>query len=158
MKRFVIVILMCALLLTGCGKGEKAEQMEKYHSEVSGFFERLENYNQSFAAIDPAGETASQEALQIIDAMTEDLNTVAQLEAPEEFSNAQDMLKEAAGRMNAAQQDFHSAFDGEYQQQSFEKAYSEYSSANEYIGYAVTFYHGEIPEGFVLTSEEETEE
>jgi len=52
MKRFVIVILMCALLLTGCGMGEKAEQMEQYHNEVSGFFERLENYNQSFAALE----------------------------------------------------------------------------------------------------------
>ncbi len=158
MKRVVLALMICMLLFSGCGAADKTVQMEEYRVKVSGFYDRLEEYNNTFTAIDPSSETASQEVLQVIDEMTRDLNDAAQLEAPDEFVNAQDMLKEASKRMNDAQKDFHEAFEGEYQQQAFERAYSEYSSANEYIGYAVTFFHGEIPEGFVLTGTDEAEE
>ncbi len=120
------------------------------------FFERAGEYNDKMNAIDPESDTAVIELLGYLDAFAEDIQWMAELEVPEQFSAVESLADEADENMKEAVALFHAAYDGEsYDEGSEQAALEYYDRTNIRIQYIITILHGEIPEGEGVTYTEE---
>ncbi len=111
------------------------------------FFERAAEYNDKMNAIDRESDTAVIELLGYLDAFAEDIQWMAELEVPEQFSAVESLADEADENMKEAVALFHVAYDGEaYDEGSEQAAMEYYNRTNIRIQYIITILHGEIPE------------
>ncbi|MDE6213713.1 MAG: hypothetical protein K2M70_09615 [Lachnospiraceae bacterium] len=155
MKKYKImgVCLFLVFLLTACGEDEK---LTAYQEDMNTFFERAAQYNENMNAIDRNSDTAMVELLGYLDALAEDIEWMAKLEVPEQFSAAESLADEADENMKQAVALFHAAYDGDtYDDGSAQAALEYYNRANIRIQYIIVILHGEIPEGEGVTYTEE---
>ena len=155
MKKYKImgVCLFLIFLLTACGEDEA---LTAYQEDMNTFFERAAQYNENMNAIDRNSDTAMTELLGYLDALAEDIEWMAELEVPEQFSAAESLADEAAENMKQAVDLFHAAYDGDtYDDGSAQAALEYYNRANIRIQYIIVILHGEIPEGEGVTYTEE---
>ena len=155
MKKYKImgVCLFLVFLLTACGEDEK---LTAYQEDMNTFFERAAQYNENMNAIDRNSDTAMVELLGYMDALAEDIEWMAKLEVPEQFSAAESLADEADENMKQAVALFHAAYDGDtYDDGSAQAALEYYNRANIRIQYIIVILHGEIPEGEGVTYTEE---
>lgn len=155
MKKYKImgVCLFLILLLTACGEDEA---LTAYQEDMNTFFERAAQYNENMNAIDRNSDTAMTELLGYLDALAEDIEWMAGLEVPEQFSAAESLADEADENMKQAVALFHAAYDGDtYDDGSAQAALEYYNRANIRIQYIIVILHGEIPEGEGVTYTEE---
>ena len=155
MKKYKImgVCLFLVFLLTACGEDEK---LTAYQEDMNTFFERAAQYNENMYAIDRNSDTAMVELLGYLDALAEDIEWMAKLEVPEQFSAAESLADEADENMKQAVALFHAAYDGDtYDDGSAQAALEYYNRANIRIQYIIVILHGEIPEGEGVTYTEE---
>lgn len=149
----ILVTLLFAFLLTACGENE---ELTAYQEDMNTFFERAGEYNDKMNAIDPESDTAVIELLGYLDAFAEDIQWMAELEVPEQFSAVESLADEADENMKEAVALFHAAYDGEsYDEGSEQAALEYYDRTNIRIQYIITILHGEIPEGEGVTYTEE---
>ncbi len=149
----ILVTLLFAFLLTACGENE---ELTAYQEDMNTFFERAGEYNDKMYAIDPESDTAVIELLGYLDAYAEDIQWMAELEVPEQFSAVESLADEADENMKEAVALFHAAYDGEsYDEGSEQAALEYYDRTNIRIQYIITILHGEIPEGEGVTYTEE---
>lgn len=154
MKKYKImgVCLFLIFLLTACGEDEK---LTAYQEDMNTFFERAAQYNENMNAIDRNSDTAIIELLGYLDALAEDIEWMAELEVPEQFSAVESLADEADENMKEAMTLFHAAYDGDYDEASAQAALEYYDRVNIRIQYIIVILHGEIPEGEGVTYTEE---
>jgi hypothetical protein len=149
----ILTTLLFAFLLTACGENE---ELTAYQEDMNTFFERASEYNDKMNAIDRESDTAVIELLGYLDAFAEDIQWMAELEVPEQFSAVESLADEADENMKEAVALFHTAYDGEtYDEGSEQAALEYYNRTNIRIQYIITILHGEIPEGEGVTYTEE---
>ena len=151
--KMILTTLLFAFLLTACGENEV---LTAYQEDMNTFFERASEYNDKMNAIDRESDTAVIELLGYLDAFAEDIQWMAELEVPEQFSAVESLADEADENMKEAVALFHTAYDGEtYDEGSEQAALEYYNRTNIRIQYIITILHGEIPEGEGVTYTEE---
>lgn len=151
--KMILTTLLFAFLLTACGENE---ELTAYQEDMNTFFERASEYNDKMNAIDRESDTAVIELLGYLDAFAEDIQCMAELEVPEQFSAVESLADEADENMKEAVALFHTAYDGEtYDEGSEQAALEYYNRTNIRIQYIITILHGEIPEGEGVTYTEE---
>ncbi len=152
--KMILVTLLSAFLLTACGEDE---ELTAYQEDMNTFFERAVEYNDKMNAIDRESDTAVIELLGYLDAFAEDIQWMAELEVPEQFSAVESLADEADENMKEAVALFHAAYDEEsYDEGSEQAALEYYDRTNIRIQYIITILHGEIPEGEGVTYTEES--
>lgn len=154
MKKYKImgVCLFLIFLLTACGEDET---LTAYQEDMNTFFEKAAQYNENMNAIDRNSDTAITELLGYLDALAEDIEWMAELEVPEQFSAVESLADEADENMKEAMTLFHAAYDGDYDEASAQAALEYYDRVNIRIQYIIVILHGEIPEGEGVTYTEE---
>lgn len=151
-KRFAICLFF-AFLLTACGQDEA---LSAYQEDMSTFFSRAAEYNEKMNAIDQNSDTKTVELLGYLDAFAEDIEWMAGLEVPAQFSVVESLADEADENMKEAVALFHTAYEGETFDAASEQAAREYyERTNVRLQYIITILHGEIPEGEGVTYTEE---
>lgn len=146
--------LFLAFLLTACGGQDEA--LTAYQEDMNTFFERTAEYNDSMNAIDLNSDTAVVELLGYLDAFADDIEWMAGLEVPDQFSAVESLADEADENMKEAVALFHAACEGEtFDEPSYQAALEYYDRTNVRIQYIITILHGEIPEGEGVTYTEE---
>lgn len=152
--KMTLVCLLFAFLLTACGENK---ELTAYQEDMNTFFERAAEYNDKMNAIDRESDTAVIELLGYLDAFAEDIQWMAELEVPEQFSAVESLADEADENMREAVALFHAAYDGEtYDEGSEQAALEYYDRTNIRIQYIIMILHGEIPEGEGVTYTEES--
>lgn len=145
--------LFLMILLTACGQDEA---LDTYQEDMNTFFERAAEYNEKMNAIDQNSDTKTVELLGYLDAFAEDIEWMAGLEVPSQFSVVESLADEADENMKEAVALFHAAYDGEAFDEASEQAAREYyERTNVRLQYIITILHGEIPEGEGVTYTEE---
>jgi len=145
--------LFFTLLFTACGQDE---ELTAYQEDMNTFFERAKEYNDKMNAIDSASDTAVIELLGYLDAFAEDIEWMAGLEVPNQFSAVESLADEADENMKEAVALFHAAYEGDTFDEPSEQAAREYyDRTNIRLQYIITILHGEIPEGEGVTYTEE---
>ncbi len=104
--KIVGICLFLTLLFTACGEDET---LNAYMEDMNTFFSRAAEYNEKMNAIDRDSDTALLELLGYLDALEEDIEWMAELEVPEQFSAAESLADEAAENMKQAVELFHKA-------------------------------------------------
>lgn len=155
MRKCLIIgfCLFFTLLFTACGQDE---ELTAYQEDMNTFFERAKEYNDKMNAIDSASDTAVIELLGYLDAFAEDIEWMAGLEVPNQFSAVESLADEADENMKEAVALFHAAYEGDTFDEPSEQAAREYyDRTNVRLQYIITILHGEIPEGEGVTYTEE---
>lgn len=155
MRKYKILgaCLLFAFLLTACGTDE---ELASYQEDMNTFFERAAEYNDKMNGIDQNSDTAVIELLGYLDAFAEDIEWMADLEVPDQFSAVESLADEADENMKEAVALYHTAYEGEiYDEGSAQAAREYYDRTNIRIQYIITILHGEIPEGEGVTYTEE---
>lgn len=155
MRKCLIIgfCLFFTLLFTACGQDE---ELTAYQEDMNTFFERAKEYNDKMNAIDSASDTAVIELLGYLDAFAEDIEWMAGLEVPNQFSAVESLADEADENMKEAVALFHAAYEGDTFDEPSEQAAREYyDRTNIRLQYIIMILHGEIPEGEGVTYTEE---
>lgn len=155
MRKCLIIgfCLFFTLLFTACGQDE---ELTAYQEDMNTLFERAKEYNDKMNAIDSASDTAVIELLGYLDAFAEDIEWMAGLEVPNQFSAVESLADEADENMKEAVALFHAAYEGDTFDEPSEQAAREYyDRTNIRLQYIITILHGEIPEGEGVTYTEE---
>ena len=155
MRKCLIIgfCLFFTLLFTACGQDE---ELTAYQEDMNTFFERAKEYNDKMNAIDSASDTAVIELLGYLDAFAEDIEWMAGLEVPNQFSAVESLADEADENMKEAVALSHAAYEGDTFDEPSEQAAREYyDRTNIRLQYIITILHGEIPEGEGVTYTEE---
>ena len=155
MRKCLIIgfCLFFTLLFTACGQDE---ELTAYQEDMNTFFERAKEYNDKMNAIDSASDTAVIELLGYLDAFAEDIEWMAGLEVPNQFSAVESLADEADENMKEAVALFHAAYEGDTFDEPSEQAAREYyDRTNIRLQYIITILYGEIPEGEGVTYTEE---
>lgn len=151
--KIIGICMFLALFFTACGEDET---LNAYMKDMNTFFSRAAEYNEKMNAIDRDSDTALLELLGYLDALEEDIEWMAELEVPEQFSAAESLADEAAENMKQAVELFHKACEGEkFDDATAQAAIEYYNRTNIRIQYIITILHGEIPEGEGVTYTEE---
>lgn len=149
MKKLKILcfILLCSLMLAGCGK-EDNEELTEYQENMNTFFEHIAEYNDSINNIDVNEEGYVEQLLELLDGLDAEVAWMSTLEVPEQFAAVDSLADEASENMTQAVLLYHMVYEDEEYNQNVEDAAREYyGRANIRIKYIVMLLHGEIPEG-----------
>ncbi len=149
--------LLCASLccVSGCGK-QADSGLEEYKASMTEFYDKLSYYDKSINGIDPDSENAKNQLLAYLDEMNESYKTMAELTIPEQFDSISEIAVEAADYMQMADEFYHLAYDGNFDEDNEQLAAQYYQRANSRVQVMLTVLHGEIPtgEGITVTTEE----
>lgn len=152
------IIMLCCLMLAGCGKKED-EELTEYQDNMNTFFEHIAEFDDSMNNIDVSEEGYVQELLELLDELDAEVAWMSTLEVPEQFAAVDSLADEASENMTQAVLLYHMVYDdGEYDENVEEAAREYYNRANIRIKYIIMLLHGEIPEGegVIYTEEEST--
>ncbi len=149
----ISVLLMC--MLFGCGK-KSSEELSAYKENMTDFYNKLSYYNTEINTIDPEAEDAPAQLLLLMDQMNEAYKQMAEYKVPEEFESIADISREAAEYMQSANEYYHLAYDGEFNEDNEDLARQYYERANSRVKVMLQVLHGEIPEGdnVIVTTQE----
>jgi hypothetical protein len=153
------MVLACSVLMAsmlfGCGKKDNAA-LGEYKENITAFYNKLSYYNEEINSIDPDAEDATTQLLSLMDQMNEAYKNMASTQIPEEFESISDISREAAEYMQSANEYYHLAYDGEFDEENEELARQYYERANSRVMVMLKVLHGEIPEGdnVIVTTQE----
>ena len=151
----MIVISVLSLALTGCGQ-KGSQELADYKSSMTEFYDNLSRLDDAMNNIDTSSDTAKYELLGYLDEMNEAYKMMAAIAIPEEFSGISDIAAEAADYMQMANESYHQAYDGVFDEDSEMLASQYYERANNRVNVMLQVLHGEIPEGdgVIVTTQE----
>ena len=152
-KKFFTGVAACmsvAMLLVGCGSRSSSE-LEEYKSSMTEFYDKLSYYDRAINGIDASSDNAKQQLLGYLDEMNETYKTMAATSIPEEFSGISDIAVEASDYMQMANECYHFAYDGDYDEENEFLAYQYYGRANSRAMVMLQVLHGQVPEGEGIT-------
>jgi hypothetical protein len=142
-------------MLFGCGK-KNSQELSDYKENMTTFYNKLSYYDTEINTIDPEAEDATAQLLLLMDQMNEAYKLMADYQVPEEFDSIADISKEAADYMQSANEYYHLAYDGEFDENNEDLARQYYERANSRVQVMLQVLHGEIPEGdnVIVTTQE----
>ncbi len=146
-KKVSVCILLGALscfVLCSCGKNSDPA-LESYRDSMEQFYSGLSYYDGQINSIEPEVDGAKEDLLNILDQMNESYKTMAELEVPEEFSGIEDLPSEASEYMEMANEYYHQAYDGDFDEDSEALASQYYQRANNRAMVILQVLHGEVP-------------
>lgn len=143
---FCMTTFMVLTLLQGCGSKGDSELLV-YKEQMTEFYDKLGEYNNSINGIDPNSESAKQDLLGYLDEVNTTFKSMGELTVPDEFSGIADMAVEAADDMQKANEYYHMAYDGEFDEESEGTASQFYERANKKAFIMLQVLHGEVPSG-----------
>ncbi|WP_029231041.1 LptM family lipoprotein [Butyrivibrio sp. VCB2006] len=151
----MLAMLMLIFMVTGCGQ-KGSQELEDYKTGMTEFYDKLSQLDDSMNNIDTSSDTAKLELLGYLDEMNEAYKVMAATAIPEEFSGIADIAAEAADYMQMANESYHEAYDGEFNEESEMLASQYYERANSRVNVMLQVLHGEIPEGdgVIVTTQE----
>lgn len=139
-----IAVLICSVLLTGCGKDSKKEAFEKDFME---FCDKVAEIDTNIKAINPDDENAPAELLSSLDTLGELFTNMSSMKFPKEYDYLVTLAEESGQFMNLAVENYHAAFEAEvYDEESASLANEYYARAYKRLKYMITFMQGEIPD------------
>ena len=141
-------MLMCAL--SACGSKENAE-LSAYKESMETFYNKLSYLNSSINGIDADDENAKYQLLGYLDEMNEAYKEMAAVEIPEEFDSISEIAVEAADYMQMANETYHEAYDGDFDEDQEMLAAQYYQRANSRVMVMLQVLHGEVPSGEGVT-------
>ena len=152
---YMIIIAVCSIFLAGCGN-KASQELTDYKASMTEFYDKLSSLDNSINNIDTSSETAKIELLGYLDEMNEAYKVMAATAIPEEFSGITDIAAEAADYMQMANESYHQAYDGIFDEDSEMLASQYYERANSRVNVMLQVLHGEIPEGdgVIVTTQE----
>ena len=142
---YMIIIAVCSIFLAGCGN-KGSQELTDYKASMTEFYDKLSSLDNSINNIDTSSETAKIELLGYLDEMNEAYKVMAATAIPEEFSGITDIANES----------YHQAYDGIFDEDSEMLASQYYERANSRVNVMLQVLHGEIPEGdgVIVTTQE----
>ncbi len=148
------LVFVFIIMAVGCGK--KNDKLEAYKTEMSEFYDKLSQLGDSIDAIDPNSEGSKEELLGYLDEMNDIYQKMGQCEVPDEFSGVSEITVEAAEYMQKANECYHLAYDGEFDEENEQLASQYYERANNRAMVILQVLHGEVPsgEGVSVTTED----
>ena len=141
----MIISVITALSLNGCGKTDK---LDEYYEAVNTFNEEVGTIAGNMNNLD--GEDASQSGalLQELDSLEEQFRVLSEVEVPDAFASNETLADEAYSYMQEAVSGFHEYYENnEVDYATFEVAKENYDSACLGVEDISTILQGEIPEG-----------
>ena len=150
-----VAFAMMALIFCGCGKKADLE-LSGYRDSMNEFYNKLTYYDASINGIDPDSEDAKVQLLGYLDEMNDAYKSMAALTIPEEFDSISDIAVEAADYMQMADECYHLAYDGAFDEDNEQLAGQYYQRANSRVMVMLQVLHGEVPtgDGVTVTTEE----
>ena len=146
-KRFlsiVSIVLLCMLMLFGCGKSSGKEAFEADFME---FCDKVAEIDANIKAINPDDENAPAELLSSLDTLGELFTNMSSMKFPKEYDYLVTLAEESGQFMNLAVENYHAAFEAEvYDEESASLANEYYARAYKRLKYMITFMQGEIPD------------
>lgn len=140
---FILLLFLVAALLTGCGSA-KVDELRTYRDAMTGFFDRLADYDRAIRGIDPEEEGASQEFLSLIDSVADECVQIAAIDTPEEYLPVQESSIRLSRDMQLSRDAFHTAFEGEsFNAEAFSEAMENYEKANQGLQEMIRILHSE---------------
>ncbi len=147
--------VLCAALLSGCGKDPK---LEAFKDDIDSFCNNLVRINDEINSIDPEKATASTELLAKLDELNGHFESFANYDFPEEFDYLEGLADESLEYMNTAVASYHDTYsNGSYNEYTAEYAYQNYERAYKRIRIILDFIQGEEPEGDDISIQYTTE-
>ncbi len=150
-----VAFAMMAFIFCGCGKKADME-LSGYRDSMNEFYNKLTYYDSSINGIDPDSEDAKAQLLGYLDEMNDAYKSMAALTIPEEFDSISDIAVEAADYMQMADECYHLAYDGAFDEDNEQLAGQYYQRANSRVMVMLQVLHGEVPtgDGVTVTTEE----
>ena len=144
MKRYLIcAILITALFLCGCGE---SKELTAFRTDFDNFCTSVAEIDNSINNIDASAEDASAKLLTLLDELDVKFQELAALKVPKQFSYMEELADEASENMTLAVDNYHTAFEAEFYDNSAANIASQYyERAYKRVQYMITFMHGEIP-------------
>ncbi len=151
MKKYLILLGILVVFLTGCG--EKDEAIENYKNSMEEILGEIKAIDGEINSLDPENENSMSSLMVDLDKLDEEFKKMAALEYPEGFEQIAKLANDASADMSASVSRFHDAYDGEYNEVAQAEGYDLYQDANQKLRVLIQVLRGEYN-----NSEEASEE
>ncbi len=145
-----LLVLFCTMLVmvmaSGCGK-KTSKELDEYKENMEAFYDKLSYYDEKINDIDSTSENAKYELLTVLDQMNEAYKAMALVSIPKEFMGISEIATEAADYMQKADEFYHLAYDGDFNEEDEQLASQYYERANSRAMVILQVLHGEVPAG-----------
>ena len=136
---FLISAITSACLL-GCGSSSDAEkELADFSSKISNFTEYVKEADAQINALDVTDKASIDSLLTILDEMDGEFKELAEIDAPAQYQDVENLADEASQNMSLAVSGYHSFFENEaFSEEEAAAAYEYYTRAMKrvkYIGY-----------------------
>ncbi len=134
-KKIFMPTVCLALLLSlfACAPG--SIKYDNYRKDVDKLYERIIATDAIINNIDVNSETSVTEMFDALDKLKEEFETFSKVDTPKEFKDCQYLSEEAAKYVDSAEQNFHLALDGEYNDTYFKNGVANYNEVLKCVNY-----------------------
>ena len=151
----LMFIFTISMILCGCGKDKDLEQ---FHTSMDVFLAEVQSISTELENIDTKSETAIQDTLSCLDAYKTSIGNLKGITIPEEFSNIENLIIEAAEYMEKSNTLFHEVYETEpdmevedpleikFDEEKYQTALEYYNRSMKRINYISLILQGEIDE------------
>lgn len=126
-------IILCAVLITGCGK---KKEVSPYEKAVQEFTDNITAYGNEIDSLDVNNPDSKTQLLASLDKMNDCFKTMQEYNAPEKYQACDEIIEKAAGFMDQANVLYHQALEAEvFDSVLYESARAQYNEAMKYASY-----------------------
>ncbi len=141
MKKYLILLGIMVVFLTGCG--EKDEAIVNYKNSMEEILSEIKTIDNDINSLDPENENSMSSLMVSLDKLDEEFKKMAALEYPEGFEQIAKLASDASADMSASVSRFHDAYDGEYNEVAQSEGYDLYQDANQKLRVLIQVLRGE---------------
>lgn len=158
-NKLILLTGLMSVCLFGCGKvSDEEKALAVFSSQISDFTKYIKEADAHINTLNADDEASAEQLLEILDGMDAEFKKLAEVDAPTQYQDVENLAREASENMSLAVSCYHSFFENEDATQSdADTAYDYYKRSMKrvrYIGYMLT--GGEIPEEENVTIYDET--
>lgn len=157
-RTLLITVAMSACLFGCNGANDNEKALADFSAKISNFTEYIKDVDSQINSLDTSDKDSVDNLLAILDNMEEEFKTLAEIDAPTQYQDIENLADEASENMSLAVSGYHAFFEsGTFDEEDALAAYEYYARAMKrvkYIGYMLT--GGEIPEEENVTIYEDT--
>ncbi len=152
MRKFTLLPLLLAAVLTLAACGQNTEEILKFQNELNDVIVQIESINNDLNELDVLSPDAAEVALSKLSELNDSFEALAAIKVTDpEHSYISDLTVEGADYMAQSYELFEKAYGLEnFDAENAELAYKYLERATTRIRVIVTMLHGEIPEGVVV--------
>ncbi len=146
----IVVLLLCGLLLTGCG-AQTDPELIRLESEINSFCDNILKIDTAINQITniTADETglkdATEDLLFQLDILKDEFTKFSNIDFPEEYDYLEQYADEACDYMNEAVKSYHTVYEENYTESMEKYALENYSRAYKRVQIILDVLQGENP-------------